>query len=106
MISVADARSPRGLSRMKIVPVLPPRVSLPRLPQLDMKPSTPGSWATTAATSFWCSTIDSKEMPWAASVGAKIWPVSSVGRKPFGTWTNSHIVATRTSAENTSVPRW
>ena len=32
----------------------------------------------------WCSTIASKEMPWAASVKAKICPVSSLGRNPLG----------------------
>ena len=32
----------------------------------------------------WCSTMASKEMPWAASVKPKIWPVSSLGRKPLG----------------------
>jgi len=36
----------------------------------------------------------SNEMSCAASVKAKIWPVSSVGMKPFGMSTKSHAVST------------
>ena len=91
---------------MNIVPVFPPWTLLPRLPQLDMKPSTFGSPLTTSAAAFWCWTMASNEMPCAASVGAKICPVSLLGMKPFGTIMKSQIVASRTRAEKASISRF
>ncbi len=91
---------------MKIIPVFPPWAMFPRLPQLDMKPSTLGSAWTTAAAAFWCSTIASKEIPCAASVGEKIWPMSLLGMKPFGTIRKSRIVARRMAAEKAIMSRF
>ena len=58
-----------------------------------------------AASACWCRAISSKAMPCAASVKAKAWPMSSLGRKPVGMIMNSHTVATSTAAETTIVAR-
>jgi hypothetical protein len=49
-----------------------------------MNDSTLGSCATIAASSRWCGTIASKEVPSADSVITEMRPVSSVGKSPFG----------------------
>ena len=49
--------------------------------------------------------MSSNEMPWAASVNAKAWPMSSLGRKPVGIAVNSHPVAASTAAETIIVAR-
>jgi hypothetical protein len=52
---------------------------------------------TMAAASRCFSFIASNEISCEASVNAKIWPVSSVGMKPFGMITKSHAVSTKVS---------
>ncbi len=48
------------------------------------------------ATACWCSAIDSNEMPCCASVIAKIWPRSSLGRNPVGmTWKSTPVTTSR-----------
>ncbi len=45
-------------------------------------------------------------MPCAPSVKPKTWPVSSLGRKPFGILTKSQTVSARMTAEKTIVARF
>ncbi len=82
MISSAVlVRSWRGEAAQNTLPALRP--DAPRAPQLDIIPSTSGSRRMISVTSRWWQTIDSKEMPWIASVKPRTWPVSSVGMKPL-----------------------
>ena len=56
-------------------------------PTVELTTATSGSALTTLATRRCRSRIASNEMSCAASVVANIIPVSSVGKKPFGTVT-------------------
>jgi len=56
-----------------------------------------------SVTSRWWRTIDSKEMPWIASVKPRTWPVSSVGMKPLGTTLKSQAVTPRITKDSSSV---
>ena len=93
MISSTPGRSARGLRRMKSRPVFGTTLVL-LAPIDDMKEETYGCFSTMAAASRWCAIMLSKEMSCAASVKAKICPVSSSGMKPFGTTMKSHAVPT------------
>ncbi len=94
--STLSLRSARGLSRMKTTPEFP-LPTPPRPPAVDMNPSTFGFFATISATARWCCTSDSNEIPSAASVKAKICPVSVLGMNPLGIATNIQIVASWTA---------
>ena len=87
------------------VPELPAEAAPPRLPALDMKDCTFGSCRTMLATACCRSTMALKEMPSAASVRAKIRPVSSLGMNPLGITLKRMIVATRIAAEKIMVAR-
>ena len=78
-----NGRSERGLSFMKIRPVLPVNPT-PPTPTLEKNDSTLGSLRTIAASCCWLCTIWSKETPCAPSVLISNCPVSSLGIKPFG----------------------
>jgi hypothetical protein len=82
-VASAWGRSARGLSRMKMRPVLGTTFE-PLAPMNDMNSATCGLRRTTAATACWRSVMASKDTSCAASVNAKIDPLSSVGMKPLG----------------------
>ncbi len=102
--SALRRRSERGLSRMKTTPELAPVIP-PREPVLDMKASTFGSCFTIAARACWCFTMSSNEIPCAASVKPKIWPVSWLGMNPLGIIESSAMVATCTTPVRTMMVR-
>ncbi len=78
---------------MKSVPCdAPPR------PTKFMNCSTRGSARTISPAASWSRRIASKEVPSAPWVKAKIEPVSSLGRKPFGMRPKSQTVPAITSA--------
>ena len=81
--SALKARSARGLRRMKMRPEFPDTFG-PLGPTLDIRDSTFGSLPMMSAIATWCSFIESKEIPCAASVNVKSSPVSSFGRNPLG----------------------
>ena len=89
---------------MKTRPWLPEEVG-PPAPTLDMKASTFGSFASTAATACWCSFMASKERPSAPSVVPVRKPVSSLGMNPLGTTRNRTSVPAKTAADSSSVAR-
>ena len=80
---------------------------LPPPPMADMNEATAGFFATIAAASCWWATISANETSCAASVKAKIWPVSSVGMKPVGRMRAIHTVSTAiTTAMETVGSLW
>ena len=100
--SCADrSRWSRGLSRMKMMPLLAAPAWEPRAPTNDMNCSTFGSAWMIFISSSWWAFIDSNEIPSAPSVKVKMEPLSSVGRKPLGTCRKRKTVAARTT---TSTP--
>ena len=92
----------RGLSVAKTIPWF----ELSRPPTLDMTASTFGFLAMISAIWACFSAIAGNEMPCAPSVKPKTWPMSSLGRKPFGILTKSHAVSASTTAEKTIVARF
>src|SRR5207253_7768276 len=94
--SIADFRSLRGVSRIKMRPEFPPAA-------VDIKELTQGCFMTISFSAFWCCTMLSNEMPCTPSVNMKICPVSSSGRKPLGVIMNRYTVATNTTAETSMV---
>ncbi len=83
MIVSTGGRSDLGLSRAKTRPLLS-TVLAPVAPMNDMSCSTCGFFRMTSATARWRAIIASKDTSWAASVKAKMVPLSSVGMKPLG----------------------
>jgi hypothetical protein len=77
----------------------------PPPPTADMKPAMFGSFSRIAAICCWWRTIDSNDVPSAASVVPVNWSMSSLGMNPFGIQPNSRTVPTRMPAENTSAVR-
>ena len=106
MICSTGGRWSWGLRRMNRRPVLGTMLT-PPAPIDDMNCSTYGSLRTIAATACCFSRMASNEMSWAASVNAKIWPVSSLGMKPFGMARKAQAVTARLAIKLTTVThRW
>src|SRR3989441_630140 len=75
------------------------------VPRNDIVASTLGSCCSTAITCCWCRTRSSNDVPSTVSVVPKIWELSSLGRKPFGTTTNRTPVPSRMAAEKAIAAR-
>jgi hypothetical protein len=69
------------------------------VPMFESTASMCGFFRTIAATRFWYSTIPSNDVPCAASVEARMRPVSSDGRKPLGTARKRKTVAISVASE-------
>ncbi len=85
------SRLDSGFRRAMMRPVLEVRLG-PDAPVTDMVASTSGCWATRSTRSFWRSRMAGKEMPSSASVDTRNWPVSSLGKKPWGMRVKSQAV--------------
>ena len=104
MISSAPGRWLRGIRRMNMRPVLPDTLWT-LAPMAEKKFFKYGFFPTTSITAFCCRTMASKEMPWAASVKAKMVPWSSLGRNPLGITPNRARVRMRSRNETIMVAR-
>jgi hypothetical protein len=101
----AGLRSLNGLSVMVMRPTLS-EGEKPVAPMNDIAASTFGSCAMISATLRCRSDMASNEMSCGPSTKQNSWPLSSLGRKPFGARTNSTPVAMQIATNTTITVRW
>ena len=102
----AGLRCLNGLSVMVMRPTLS-EGEKPVAPTNDIAASTFGSLWMISATRDCSAAIASNEMSCGPSTKQKSWPLSSLGRKPFGTRTSSAAVSTKSPRKvSTTASLW